>query len=54
MYQALLDAGAKAELHIFEGQVHAFDRQPAYGRQCAALMTLFLERQLARAPVGAK
>lgn len=46
MYGALIAAGAKAELHIFEGQPHAFDREPAYGRQCAALMTLFLDRHV--------
>lgn len=53
MYRALVDAGALAELHVFEGQPHAFDREPAFGRQCAALMTLFLNRHV-RAPVAAK
>ena len=53
MYRALIDAGAKAEMHIFEGQPHAFDREPAFGRQCAALMTLFLNRHV-RAAVAAK
>lgn len=54
MYQALVDAGAKAELHIFDGQLHAFDRAPGHGRQCAALMSLFLSRHLAPPPVAAK
>jgi dipeptidyl aminopeptidase/acylaminoacyl peptidase len=44
MYRALIDAGAKAEMHIFEGQPHAFDRDPIYGRQTAALMKIFLDR----------
>jgi dipeptidyl aminopeptidase/acylaminoacyl peptidase len=52
MYRALVDAGAKTELHVFEGQPHAFDREPAFGRQCAALMTLFLNRHV-RATVAA-
>ncbi|MEX2158623.1 MAG: alpha/beta hydrolase [Dehalococcoidia bacterium] len=44
MYRALINAGAKAELHIFEGQPHTFDRDPVYGRQTAALMKIFLDR----------
>jgi len=46
MYRALVDAGAKAELHVFEGAPHAFDREPGFGRQCASLMTLFLGRHV--------
>lgn len=46
MYSALRDAGAKAELHIFEGAPHAFDALPLYGRQCAALMQIFLDRHV--------
>ena len=44
MYMSLIDAGARAELHVFDGEPHAFDAQPAFGRQCASLMGLFLER----------
>jgi len=47
MYQALQAAGAAAELHIYAGQPHAFDAAPAFGRQCAAIMDLFLQRYLA-------
>ena len=54
MYRALIDAGAKAELHVFEGQPHAFERAPAFGRQCAALMGLFLDRHVRAAPASAK
>jgi acetyl esterase/lipase len=43
LYQALLDAGAPAELHVFDGAPHAFDLLPDYGRQCASLLTLFLD-----------
>jgi dipeptidyl aminopeptidase/acylaminoacyl peptidase len=46
MYQALSDAGAAAELHIFNGAGHAFDLSPDLGRECAALLTLFLDRHL--------
>jgi acetyl esterase/lipase len=53
MYHALAGAGAKAELHIFEGQPHAFDQQAGFGRQCASLMTLFLGRHvLAKTPAA--
>jgi acetyl esterase/lipase len=50
MYQALIDRGAAAEVHIFEGVPHAFDLQPEYGRQCASLMTLFLDRHVVARP----
>jgi len=46
MYQALMDAGAAAELHIFNGAAHAFDLSPDLGRQCAGLLTVFLNRHL--------
>lgn len=47
MNQALGDANVPVELHVFAGQPHAFDQQPAFGRQCAALMLLFLSRYVA-------
>jgi acetyl esterase/lipase len=46
MYQRLIDSGARAELHVFEGAPHAFDAVPAFGRQCAGLMALFLDRHV--------
>ncbi len=46
MYQRLIDAGSRAELHVFEGAPHAFDALPAFGRQCAGLMALFLDRNV--------
>jgi acetyl esterase/lipase len=44
MYEALIDAGARAELHVYEGAPHAFDALPDFGRQCASIMALFLDR----------
>jgi acetyl esterase/lipase len=49
MYHRLRAAGAKAELHVFEGLPHAFDRLPDFGRHCANLIALFLDRHV-RAP----
>ena len=48
MYKALVEAGAKAELHVYEGAPHAFDALPDFGRQCASIMALFLDRHVVR------
>ena len=57
MYEALAEARVPAELHLYAEQLHAFDATPAFGRQCAAEMQLFLDRyvrdRLAR-PGGAQ
>jgi acetyl esterase/lipase len=44
MYRALIDAGAKAELHVYADAPHAFDATPEFGRQAATIMALFLDR----------
>lgn len=44
MYRALSAAGVPAELHLYAGQPHAFDATPAFGRQAAEVMELFLQR----------
>ena len=44
MYRALIDAGAKAELHVYADAPHAFDATPEFGRQAASIMALFLDR----------
>jgi acetyl esterase/lipase len=41
--EALTEAGARCELHVFDGLEHAFDLSPEYGRLSAALMTRFLD-----------
>ena len=43
MCEALNGAGARCELHVFDGLEHAFDVAPEYGRLSAALMTRFLD-----------
>ena len=47
MYRALVATGARAELHVYEGAPHAFDSLPDFGRQCAGIMALFLDRHVA-------
>jgi acetyl esterase/lipase len=46
MYRALSDAGAPAELHIYDGAPHAFDASPDFGRQVIDIMALFLDRKV--------
>ncbi|HET6794622.1 MAG TPA: alpha/beta hydrolase [Acidimicrobiales bacterium] len=57
MHEALTEAGAPVELHVYAGQPHGFDADPVYGRRCADDMLFFLERYLrtrvtAGAPTG--
>lgn len=47
MFEALEAADVPVELHLYAGQPHAFDAAPAFGRQCAQVMDLFLKRYLA-------
>ncbi len=46
MYEALHDAGAPVELHMFANQPHGFDADPRLGRECAGIMVSFLERSV--------
>ena len=46
MYHALRGVGAAVELHVFDGVGHAFDSEPAFGRQVADLTALFLDRKV--------
>ena len=47
MYQALSNAGAPVEMHVYAGAPHAFDAVPEFGRQCASIVSLFLDRYVA-------
>ena len=51
MYQALSEAGAAVEMHIFDAQQHAFDTNVDFARQIVELTALFFERTLP-APTG--
>lgn len=53
MYEQLIDAGARAELHIFDGLAHAYDLQPAYGQLSATIVTNFLDLHLGNGGVVA-
>lgn len=44
MHEALDAKNVNSELHVFANAPHAFDMDRDLGRQCTALMTLFLER----------
>lgn len=46
MHEALAGAGVPVELHVYDGAPHAFDAISEYGRQCATIMALFLERHV--------
>ena len=48
MYNALAQAGAAVELHIYDGVPHAFDSDAEFGRQVAELIALFLDRKVRR------
>ncbi len=54
MYDALRAAGVPVDMHLFADQPHGFDADLRFVRQCADLMTLFLERYVgATAPAPA-
>lgn len=46
MYRALTAAGVPTDLHIYGGAPHAFDAVQDFGRQTAAIMSLFLDRHV--------
>ncbi len=43
MYESIIAAGGRAELHVFDGLEHAFDLRPDYGRLSASIMIQFLD-----------
>ena len=46
MFQALKEAGAKAELHAYDGLPHGFDALPDFGRQTAQVQAMFFDRHV--------
>jgi len=46
VYRALRDHGVPCELHMFDGQPHAFDAEPSLGRLSATMVVSFLRRFL--------
>ncbi len=48
MHEALFEAGAPVELHTFHGAPHAFDASPDYGRLCADIISVFIDRHVLR------
>jgi acetyl esterase/lipase len=46
MYNALKEAGAKSEIHLYEGAPHAFDSTAEFGRQVTELILLFVDRHV--------
>ena len=47
MYDALVEAGAAAELHLLEGLPHAFDANSAYSKGISTFIDMFLRRHMA-------
>jgi len=47
VHAELSAAGSPVELHVFDGQPHAFDAASDYGRLCASIFDVFLKRHLA-------
>lgn len=46
LYQRLVAAGNKVELHMYDGEPHAFDARPELGRESAVLIASFLNRHM--------
>jgi acetyl esterase/lipase len=46
MYEALIDAGAPVELHMYDQVPHAFDQDPALAREGVRLILTFLNRYM--------
>lgn len=46
LYESLRAAGNACELHLYDGQPHAFDAEPSLGRQSATLIVSFIRRHV--------
>jgi dipeptidyl aminopeptidase/acylaminoacyl peptidase len=49
MYEAIVAAGGRAELHVFDGLEHAFDMRPDYGRLSSSILIQFLNSHVLNA-----
>ena len=43
-FDALEEAGVPADLHLYAGQDHIFDREPPFAEAVSSAMALFMER----------
>ncbi len=48
LYEKLTEAAVPVELHIYDGEPHAFDGRPELGRESATLIASFLNRHMRR------
>jgi acetyl esterase/lipase len=46
LYDRLVQLGVPVELHLYDGEPHAFDARPELGREAANLVASFLNRHL--------
>ena len=46
LYRTLIEAGVPVELHVYDGEPHAFDARPELGRESALLIKSFLNRHM--------
>lgn len=46
LYEKLAEAGKPVELHVYDGEPHAFDARPELGREAASLIVSFLNRHM--------
>ena len=48
-FDALQEAGVPVDMHLYAGQDHIFDREPAFAEAVSSAMALFIERYVVAA-----